>query len=200
MITSGQSNLTKSRITATYGWFNGIQQVALVCMHRHLIHNSLGPSEPKIQTASQLVQPFMKAHRGVSIYNGPPPALQIATSRVEIWTPSNTWFPGSMPTYIPNDMSIGSAVFAQHMADSPYTLQWSPIFTLEIAPSHWGPGSPSNAWLLWPTRAQTASRWVQSFCRAHDCDRPADRQTDRPRYSVCNNRPQLHTAMRPKNW
>jgi len=66
-----------------------------------------------------------------------PLPLQIATSRVDIWTPSNTWFPGSMPTYIANNMSIGSAVFAQLTADSPYTLQWSPLFTLDIAPSHW---------------------------------------------------------------
>jgi len=61
MITSGQSNLTKSRITAAYGWFNGIQQAALVCMHRHQIHDSLGPSEPKIQTASQSVLPFLNS-------------------------------------------------------------------------------------------------------------------------------------------
>jgi len=35
--------------------------------------------------------------------------------------------------------------------------------------------------------AQTASRSVQPFCRPHNCDRP----TDRPRYSVDNNRPHL---------
>jgi len=29
------------------------------------------------------------------------------------------------------------------------------------------------------------------FCRAHYCD--CDRPTDRPRYSVCNNRPHPHT-------
>jgi len=29
---------------------------------------------------------------------------------------------------------------------------------------------------------------VQPFWRAHDRDRQTDRQTDRPRYSVCNNR------------
>jgi len=37
---------------------------------------------------------------------------------------------------------------------------------------------------------QIASRPVQRFLQAHDCDRP----TDRPHYSVCNNRPHLHTT------
>jgi len=42
------------------------------------------------------------------------------------------------------------------------------------------------------------------FCKADDCDKPTDqrtvRQTDGPRYSVCNNRPYLHsTAIRPNN-
>jgi len=31
------------------------------------------------------------------------------------------------------------------------------------------------------------------FCRAHQCDRLTDRQTDRPRFSVGNNRPHLRT-------
>jgi len=31
IITSGQSNLTKDRITTIHGWFNGIQQVAPMC-------------------------------------------------------------------------------------------------------------------------------------------------------------------------
>ena len=48
---------------------------------------------------------------------------------------------------------------------------------------------------------QTASRSIQQLCRAHDCDRTTDRptngETDRPRYSVCNNRPHLRT--RSKN-
>jgi len=41
-----------------------------------------------------------------------------------IWTPneSNAWFFGSTQLSIPNGISIGSAVFTQFTADSPYTL------------------------------------------------------------------------------
>ena len=52
----------------------------------------------------------------------------------------------------------------------------------------------NNASLVPPESAsQTASRSVQPFfCGAHDCDRP----TDRPRYSVGNNRPHLRSRLR----
>ena len=46
---------------------------------------------------------------------------------------------------------------------------------------------------------QTTCRSIQPFCWSHDHDRPTDRQTDRPRYSVCSNRPHLASAaMRSK--
>jgi len=32
--------------------------------------------------------------------------------RMWIWTPSNTWFLGPTRVHIPNDITIGSAVFA----------------------------------------------------------------------------------------
>jgi len=38
--------------------------------------------------------------------------------------PSNTWFHGPTRLSISNVISIGSAVFAQLMAESPYGLQW----------------------------------------------------------------------------
>jgi len=41
---------------------------------------------------------------------------------------------------------------------------------------------------------QTTSRSVQPFLQgSHNCDRPIDRRTDRPRYSVCNSRPHLRS-------
>jgi len=52
---------------------------------------------------------------------------------------------------------------------------------------------PSNTCFLGYTRVHipnTISISSAAFCRAHDRDRPTDGQTDRPRYSVCNNRPQ----------
>jgi len=36
--------------------------------------------------------------------------------------PSNTWFLGSTGLSVQNGISIGSAVYAQFTADSPYTL------------------------------------------------------------------------------
>jgi len=56
--------------------------------------------------------------------------------------------------------------------------------------------SPRNTCFLRPTESttQSVSRLVQPFCRAHWCDRPTDRQTDRPRYySVGNSRPHAST-------
>jgi len=55
IVTSGQSNLTTGRITATHGRFSGIRQV-----QPHVIHASLGPPESKSQMSSQLVQPFLQ--------------------------------------------------------------------------------------------------------------------------------------------
>ena len=53
-------------------------------------------------------------------------------------------------------------------------------------------------------KSQTASRSVQPFCRAHNCDTQTDRQTDRPTdhttRSVTTGRVYVRsTAMRPNN-
>jgi len=72
-----------------------------------------------------------------------------------IYTPSNTRFLGLTPFSIPNGMSIGSAVFAQLTAESPYTkLQWIAPFPLKIAPLHRGFGHPSNTWFWFPEPTQ----------------------------------------------
>jgi len=47
-------------------------------------------------------------------------------SSLHVWGPrtsSNTWFLGHTPFHIQNSISISSAVFAQLMAEGPYTLQ-----------------------------------------------------------------------------
>jgi len=108
-----------------------------------------------------------------------------------IWTPSSTWFLGSTWLSIPNGILIGSAVFAQLTAECPYTLQWA-----TLSPSYFL--FPSNTWFLGPTPVLIPYDISISFCRAHYCDRLSDRQTDKPHYSVCNNRPQLPT-LRPNN-
>jgi len=48
--------------------------------------------------------------------------------------PSNTWFPAPIPVHIPNGISIGSAVFAQFMVDSPHILQWAATFLPQNCP------------------------------------------------------------------
>ena len=63
-----------------------------------------------------------------------------------------------------------------------------------------GSGLPSNACFLWPTRIHIPKGiWIGSavFTRLTIVtDRHTVRRTDRPRYSVCNNRPHLRsTAM-----
>ena len=61
-----------------------------------LIRDSLGLSEPTIQTASRLVQPFLCRwpQRVPVLCNGMPLALKIAPSRGGSGLQSNTWFPG----------------------------------------------------------------------------------------------------------
>jgi len=62
-------------------------------------------------------------------------------------------------------------------------------------------GPLSSTWFLGPTRVHTPKRHLDRFsrfCTAQGCNhRPTngqtDRQTDRPCYSVCNNRPHLHS-------
>jgi len=57
-------------------------------MDPHLILDSLRQSEPIIQTASPLVQPFLHSspQSVPKLYNGPPLPLKIAPSREGIWT------------------------------------------------------------------------------------------------------------------
>jgi len=81
---------------------------------RHRTHDSLGHSEPTIQTASQLVQPFSHSWpQSVPIlYNGPPLSPKIAPSHGGSEAPSNKWFLGPIWAHNANGISIGSAIFA----------------------------------------------------------------------------------------
>ena len=54
-----------------------------------------------------------------------------------------------------------------------------------------GSRAPSNTWFLGPTRV------VSRFCGAHERDQQTHTHTERPRYSVCNNRPHLVIAAMP---
>jgi len=65
-------------------------------------------------------------------------------------------------------------------------------------------GPSSNTWFLWSTRVHNPNGiLIGSAVFAGltvATDQPTDRQTDTPRYSVCNNRPHLHcSGMQPNN-
>jgi len=86
-----------------------------------------------------------------------------------IWTPSNTWFIQSTQLSIPNAISIGSAVFAQLTADSPYTLYFTMGASFQKnCPSPWGLG----VYRIWTRirpdpRIQHLRIWPDpTFCRS----------------------------------
>ena len=90
--------------------------------------------------------------------------LKIAPFHGGSETPSHTWFLGPTQLIIPNGILSGSAIYAQLMADSPYTLRWDSL-PPEIAHSygdldsrliHCSMGLPEST-------TQTSSRLVQPF-------------------------------------
>jgi len=107
-------------------------------------------------------------------------------------SPSNTWFLGPIQVRNPNGISICSAVFAQLTAECPCTLQWAapypsklPLLVGDLDHGFLGPPKSSS---------QTASRSVRPFLQSSlvwQTDQLTERQIDRPRYSVSNNRPHL---------
>jgi len=92
-----------------------------------------------------------------------------------------------------NGISIGSAVFAQLTAERPYTLQRAALSPLKIASSHGGSG-PSNALFLGPIPAHNPSGISIGSAVFPGLKTATDRPTDRPFYSVCNNRPHLQPS------
>jgi len=100
-----------------------------------------------------------------------------------IYTPSNTWFPGSTRFSIPNGILIGSAVFAQLKAEDPYTYKLQCHRLPQKCPYPWGIWTPSNTWFLESTRAHNPKRHFDRFSRFLQglqlTDRPTDQQTDR---------------------
>jgi len=93
----------------------------------------------------------------------------------------------------PNGTSIGSAVSAQLTAESPlYTLQRAVPSPLKIAASHGVSGPTSNTCFPWPTQVLNPNGIsIGSAVFAWLTSVTPDRWTDRPRYSVGNNRPHL---------
>ena len=108
--------------------------------------------------------------------------------------PYNYMVPWAHMSQPPNDIWIGSAVYA-------YRSNGCICFSMGANESQKSllplgeSGSTSNRWFLGPappgSSAQTASLLDQPFCRAHERDQQTDGQThtqtptDRPRYFVC---------------
>ena len=76
-----------------------------------------------------------------------------------------------------------------------------PLPRLKIAPLREGSGPPSNTWFLGPTRVHLPNGIsIGSAVLQGSPSLQTERQTDRPHYSVSNNRPHLRsTEMRTKN-
>ena len=108
---------------------------------------------------------------------------------------SNTRFPEATRLSIPNCISLGTAVLAQltilynGRSFSPIKL---PLRVVGFEP-------PSSTWFREPTRVHilndisNGSSVLAGLTTV--TDRPTDRHTDRPRYSISNNSPHP----RPKN-
>jgi len=149
---------------------------------------SFGPPESTTQTANRSVQPFCTAHQCCQACLGTSFPLISAPSH-GTWAPSNTCFLGPTPVQNPNAISIVSAVFAQMGAECPYTLQWDASSPLKIAPSRGRIWTPSNTMFRGPTRVLNPNHiLIGSAIFAG-----LTSVTDRPHYSVGNNRSHLHT-------
>jgi len=95
--------------------------------------------------------------------------------------------------HIPMHTLISLAIFAQLTAETPYILHWAAPFPLKIVPCHGGSGPLSNIFLLGSTQVHNPNISVGSAVFA-GLKIVTDRSTDRPGYSVCNNR--LHLCTR----
>jgi len=101
--------------------------------------------------------------------------------------------PWTRPSPQPNGISIGSAIFAKLTAEGHYTLQYAAPSPLKLPPSN--SHGDVNLHLIHDSLGPSDPTTKQhlDFCRAFYCNRPTDKQTDRPSHSVCNNRPHLFT-------
>jgi len=102
----------------------------------------------------------------------------------------NTRFLGPTRVKLSNGISIGSAVL--HSSRHRVALLYNepslfplklplPMRELDLHQIYVSLGPPESS-------TQRAPRSVQPFCRARYCDRQTDRPTNRPRYSVSNNK------------
>ena len=105
----------------------------------------------------------------------------------EFGPPSNTWFLGPIPAHNTNGILISSAVFyTDDRRVSLYFTMVRPFPPFKLSPSHGG--SRFNTRFLGPTQILNAnSIWIASALSQGSLVW----QTDRPLYSLSNNRPHL---------
>ena len=90
--------------------------------------------------------------------------------------------------------------FLQLMADSAYTLQWAVPFPPQNCPFTSASGPPSNTCFFGPTRVHNPNGITIGSAIFAWFTIVTDRLTDRPSYSLCNNRLHVHSpAMQPND-
>jgi len=137
----------------------------------HVTHASFGPPESTTQTAFRSVKPFFsqltadcrRSRSGMSF------PVKIAHSHGGSAPSSNTCFLVFTGPSVPNGISIGSAVFAQRTADSPYTTMGAAF--PQNCPFPWEIWTPCNTQYMITWANQTHSPNAMSialcFCTAH---------------------------------
>jgi len=185
-MSSGMPGHVLSPNNCPFGW--GIWAASNACF--------LSPSESTTQTPSRSVQPFLHSTRqSVSIlYNGPPLPLKIAPSHGASGrhTLYNFW---AHPSPQVQTASIGSAVFKQMTAECPYTLQWAALSPSKLPTPVWDvdPHLIGLQWFPGPTTVLNPNDISIGSAVFGGLTSVIDIQTDRPRYTVGNNRPHLRT-------
>jgi len=109
-----------------------------------------------------------------------------------IWTPSNT-IPWAHSSHNTNSISTGSAIFAQMTAECRYTLQWDAPSPPQNCPFALGIWTPSNMWFPGHTLVLNPNSILIGSAISAGLTSVTDRPTDKPCYSVGNNRLHLRT-------
>jgi len=124
-------------MTVAHGWFTRIHQVPTVCT----------PSTPQLASALYRCCSLLSRFEYVNLWTylgmsgvGPfsPSKLPLHMADLD---PSNTCFLCPTGLNILNGITIGSAIFVQLIAESPYILQWAAPFPLKILASPEASGS-----------------------------------------------------------
>jgi len=156
---------------------------------------SFGPPKSTTQMPNRSVQLFLHSSRQKvpTFYNGRPFPQNCPLSR-GIRTPSNSWFFGPVRAHSPNGIMIGSSVFTQVIVECPILYNGPRLPPPSKLPLPMGgSGLQSNTWFHGPTRVVNPNGTSIGSAVFAGLTRVTDGPTDRPRYSVGNNRPHLPT-------